>query len=120
MRDPRNRFLKLIKPLRKNAASLLIQFRTGHAPLNQHLHRIGCVESPDCPHCPGVEESVKHFVLDCPKYEDARREINRMDVRIGRSLGKLLSQKRLILALLRYVNRTGRLQQTFGDVESES
>lgn len=48
---PSNRFQKLIAGLPRNQASLLMQLRTGHAPLNKHLHRIKSADSPLCPAC---------------------------------------------------------------------
>jgi hypothetical protein len=46
-----------------------MQLRTGHAPLNKHLHRIGCVDSPICPACEEAQETVLHLLIACPAYE---------------------------------------------------
>ena len=48
---PSDNFLHIIDQLRRNQASLLVQLRTGHVPLNAVLHRIKKAESADCPHC---------------------------------------------------------------------
>lgn len=54
--------------------------RTGHAPLNRHLHRLGKVENPFCLHCPDTEEMVHHFLTahmqDLAKaYADQTRQL---------------------------------------------
>lgn len=69
---PSKKFLLLIEPLPRQQASLLIQLLTGHVPLNQHLHRITKADTDRCPKCKQARETVAHFVLDCPEYEEAR------------------------------------------------
>ena len=48
--------------------SLLIQLRSGHVPLNKHLHRIGKVDSPKSLACQVSNKTVHHFLVTCPKY----------------------------------------------------
>ncbi|KAG2742523.1 hypothetical protein P692DRAFT_201795598 [Suillus brevipes Sb2] len=48
---PSKGFAKLAEKLPRCHASLLIQLRTGHIPLNKHLHRISKAPSPLCPSC---------------------------------------------------------------------
>jgi hypothetical protein len=36
---------------------------------------IGLVESPMCEDCEIEDETVKHYLLDCPAHEDARRPL---------------------------------------------
>lgn len=69
---PSNKFLELPSKFGRQQASLLIQLRTGHAPLNVYLHRIGKLVRPSCPACGAQEETVKHFVLDCPGHAHKR------------------------------------------------
>ncbi|KAG2063777.1 hypothetical protein BDR04DRAFT_990697, partial [Suillus decipiens] len=45
-----------------------IALQTQHIPLHQYLHCIGNVPSPHCPHCPDTDETVLHYLLDCPQY----------------------------------------------------
>ncbi|KAG2051098.1 hypothetical protein BDR06DRAFT_959268 [Suillus hirtellus] len=90
--------------------------RTGHAPLNKHLHRIGKAERPSCPHCRDTEESVFHFLTTCPQYQ---RERHLMTCALGRnatSLPFLLSDPAATPHLVRYINATGRMRTTFGEV----
>ena len=80
-RDDRGSHYKLFQgsvvdsvPLPENRLYQRILFRlqSGHCRLNSHLHRIKCAVSPDCElcHCP---ETVRHFLIDCPKYQFYRR-----------------------------------------------
>ena len=48
---PSDNFLHIIDQLRRNQASILIQLRTGHIPLNAVLHCIKRSETADCPRC---------------------------------------------------------------------
>ena len=64
---PSMRFQKLVAPLARRNASLLVQLRTGHAPLNHHLHTIGRADTQRCPGCGAAKETVLHFVLRCPE-----------------------------------------------------
>ena len=70
---PSSRFPKLVAPLARRNTSLLIQLRTGHVPLNHHLHTIGPADTQRCPGCGAAKETVLHFVLQCPKYALQRR-----------------------------------------------
>lgn len=63
---PSNKFLKLAGSLPKNRTSLLIQLRSGHAPLIQHLFRLRKVESALCSTCGNSEETVSYYLRHCP------------------------------------------------------
>jgi ribonuclease HI len=66
---PSKKYLRLIKGLDRRQASLLFQLCSGHVALNHHLFRIRRSETPSCPHCRGITvETVKHFLIDCPRY----------------------------------------------------
>lgn len=58
--------LKATKGLSQRDSTVLFQLRSGHAPLNAHLHRIKCADSPVCEVCSKGDEMVKHFVYECP------------------------------------------------------
>lgn len=108
-------YRKLIDGLPRKQAACLAQLRTNHVPLNKHLHRIKCHDTPDCPNCVGEAESVYHFLLRCPAYERPRRELLATLGRDARSLSFLLTDKTAMRPLFRYIARTGRLASTFGD-----
>jgi hypothetical protein len=116
MDKPSNAFLKLISPLSKKQASLLTGLRTGHIALNDHLNRIKRADSPMCPHCPTAIESVKHYILDCPHYARERQVLRNL---LGRQAGEiptLLMDEKAVKALMTYVEATGRLKETYGEV----
>ncbi|KIJ59619.1 hypothetical protein HYDPIDRAFT_33060 [Hydnomerulius pinastri MD-312] len=81
-----------------------------------HLHRISKSDTPDCPHCPGIKEDVPHFVLAYPHYARERHVLTRRLRRRTLHLPHLLSHRKAVSLLMNYVNSTGRLKATFGDV----
>ena len=50
---------------------VISRLRIGHVGVNQHLFRFNRADSPLCSEC-HVMESIQHFLLDCPRYEQAR------------------------------------------------
>ena len=71
---PFNSFRRRLEKLSRGHASLLVQVRSGHLPLNFYLHRIGKTDSRHCQTCAeGPEgellvESIGHFLFDCVKF----------------------------------------------------
>ena len=115
---PSSRFQKLVASLPRRNVSLLIQLRTGHAPLNHHLHTIGRADTQRCPGCGASKETVTHFVLQCPKYALQRRIFMGPLGRNGGRLDYLLSTKEGTDRLFKFVNATRRLHGTFGDLQT--
>ena len=109
-------YTKLISLFSKNRASLITQLRTGHIRLNKHLHWMGKVDTPDCPHCPGVPETILHYIIQCPAYEKHRKEMQCLGPREARNLSTFLGQPKNFALLLHYVDNTERLKDTFGKV----
>jgi hypothetical protein len=73
-----------------------------------------------CPHCPNVTENVKHFLLNCLQYA---REHHILCNKLGRQVDlipSLLLDEKAIDALLAFVEATGRLKPTFGDVSTKT
>ncbi|KAG2068146.1 hypothetical protein BDR04DRAFT_1025369 [Suillus decipiens] len=89
---------------------------TGHTPLCHHLHHIGKEPSPFCIHCPGMEESVPHFLLDCHHYHHQRHMMTNTLGHRASSLSFLLLDPEANTHLTRYVNATGCFHQMFGEV----
>lgn len=89
---------------------------TGHAPLNKHLHRIGKIESPYCLHCWQTEETVHHFLLLCPFYQRERHTLINVLGHKASSISYLLTDPDATPHLIRYINASGRLKKTFGEV----
>ena len=60
----------------------ILQLRTGYSKLNDYRHKLGQVETRFC-EC-GQVETVQHFLLECPLYEEARYILlNRLKEQLG-------------------------------------
>ncbi|KAJ3980912.1 hypothetical protein F5890DRAFT_1388492, partial [Lentinula detonsa] len=105
---------------KRKQTSILFQLRSGHAPLNHHLHRLKKVGSPNCPHCDltgrQTKETVKHLLLECPAYQRERFHLRRKIGQAARSLQQLLSEEKIIPHTLRFIRDTKRFQSTFGNI----
>ncbi|KAJ3978991.1 hypothetical protein F5890DRAFT_1421969 [Lentinula detonsa] len=101
-----------------------IQLRSGHAPLNHHLHRLKKAGSPSCPHCDltgrQVRETVKHFLLECPAYQRERFHLRRKTGQAAYSLQHLLSEEKTIAHTLRYIGGTKRFQHVYGNISPDT
>ncbi|KIJ40442.1 hypothetical protein M422DRAFT_103670, partial [Sphaerobolus stellatus SS14] len=91
----------------------LTQLRTGHAPLNHHLHRIGAWETPFCVHCRTKRETVFHYIMSCEAYQDQRTQLRKEIPNTLFTFTNLISRKEYIPKLLEYVEQTDRLSHTF-------
>ncbi|KIK77143.1 hypothetical protein PAXRUDRAFT_167694 [Paxillus rubicundulus Ve08.2h10] len=83
------------------------------------LHNMGYVtksDTPDCPHCPGVNEDMIYFLLSCPHYAREHHQfLSQLRQRTTRIHFLPLSSKGAHL-VLNYIYRTGCFKPTFGDV----
>ena len=62
----------LINTLPRKDQVAIFRLRTNHIQLNAHLSRILKDHNPSCPLCDYKEESVQHFLFDCPNLQDIR------------------------------------------------
>ena len=113
---PFTKFQNVTADLSRAQTSILTQLRTGHIGLNKHLARINRADSPLCPSCQVAEESVHHFLFECPAYRNERHILAQALGRKATSLKFLLNHKKGTKELLKYIGRTGRLRRSFGDV----
>lgn len=113
---PSRAFIKLTDKLNRTQHSLLVQLRTGHIGLNMHLHRIGCVDDPTCPACKASEETVHHLIFECPAYQHERHQLRATLRRGANSLRLMVTNPKAALKLLSFLNATGRLKNSFGEV----
>ena len=113
---PFNGFRKRLFKLTRNQASLIMQLRTGHIPLNYYLRRIGKSDSDKCPKCEAnpnnvqVTETINHFLFECQQYDEERLSLV---AKIGRNrftIPKIMKNTKHMKALVTYINRTGRLK----------
>ena len=114
---PSNNFRKSLFKLTREQASIIMQIRTGHIPLNFYLLRIGKFDSDKCTKCEGDQEqaqaaeTINHFLFECQAYKEARKSLI---AKIGRShltLSKIMKNTDYMKALVTYVNSTGRFKE---------
>ena len=72
---PSSRFRKDTAKIEHWQASMLVQLRTGHLPLQKHLNWIGCMSSPTCLACCMANETVYHYLMVCPVYRSHRKQM---------------------------------------------
>lgn len=113
---PSKRYLDGTLRLTRKQSSLLYQLRTGHVPLAKHLARINKADSPSCPGCGHTQETVQHYLLQCPNYRQARQRMIRDGGIDATSLTSLLSDPSLYKHLFRFITSSGRLANVFGTV----
>ena len=71
-----NRFTYATQNTPKGQASLLMQIRTGHFPINAYLKRFHRSESAKCDRCDKeADKTVEHFLFTCKAHQDQRRDI---------------------------------------------
>jgi ribonuclease HI len=113
---PFNSYRKRQQKLSRAHASVLMQVRSGHIPLNSYLHRIGKSESKKCTRCrveQGGEaptESVNHFIFNCNRYTLQRQELVRKVGAGDFTVKKMMLEMKFMKALAQYIGRTGRLR----------
>ncbi|KAF4617788.1 hypothetical protein D9613_006162 [Agrocybe pediades] len=112
---PYDDFRKQQAKLTRAKSSILMQIRTGHLPLNAYLHRFGQHHTSRCSACYQTtrrhkEETLKHYLFECPEYRWERAELDRKMGRNSRDLKALLGSNKSIKALMEYIAATGRLR----------
>jgi ribonuclease HI len=114
---PFSSFRKRTHALTRSQASLMIQLRSGHIPLNGYLSRINRADSDLCQACLEEDENlqcretVKHFLFECTAYNKEREELTKQVSRRHLNLKDIMSDADRMKALARYVNRTGRFKE---------
>ena len=100
---PSNRFRKMTAKMTRRQRSILIQLRTGHIPLQAHLHRIGKAESPICQQCYREPETVSHYLQRCQAYRAQRRVLMESTGERHDISWDILGRTQTIQQVLRYV-----------------
>ena len=90
-------------------SNILFRISTGHCKLNQHLHRIGCHQDGLCERCK-TEETIQHFLFQCPRYNRVRRRMTETANRhhVNLNLLSMLRNPCTRVALADFVLITGR------------
>lgn len=113
------KYLNLVGDWKKNRTSTITQLRTGHVPLNYHLHRIKKADSPFCPHCNDKEETIHHYLIECPAYDAERMQMQAACKNYDLPMKILLSTVEGMKATITFVQRTKRFNNPFGNLEGE-
>ena len=114
---PSTHFQKAVAKLPKRHTSILFQLRTGHVPLNKHLHRISKADQPYCPHCPCQQETVLHFLLKCPHCEIHCAQLRHKLQQKARNIACLLADPKCLKSTLSFIHATGRFRTTHGNLD---
>ena len=115
---PYNDFHKRTYLLTRQQASLMIQIRSGHIPLNGYLYKIGRAETFLCQACNNHDnrvqccETVNHFIFECTAYTEERDMLVGIIGRRHFNLHNLMSSTDNMCALASFVNRTGRFKKS--------
>lgn len=107
-------FTRIIDKLPRANGALLMQLRIGHIPLNGYLHTIRKIKDPMCQACTLEKETVKHFLVDCPRYDGLQLKIQQEQRCRDVSIKTLLSNPKIMKMLFEYINATRRFENTYG------
>ena len=101
---------------------IMAKLRSGVANLNHFLFRLNSINSPNCIYCINEVETVKHYLLDCPRHILARNKfiskLNNLGISQGHvSVPILLSGtdfspnkwRKVMNAIYTYIKDTGRI-----------
>jgi ribonuclease HI len=114
---PFTSFRKRTYHLSRSQASLMIQIRSGHIPLNVYLFKINKSDTEFCQACEEGDanlqcrETVKHFLFECPSFSQEREELVDKITRSHLNLKDIMLSTDHMRALATFVNRTGRLKK---------
>jgi ribonuclease HI len=91
---PSNKLIDAIShpDIPRKTASLIMQMRITHIPVNSYLFQFKKVESASCPACGRDTEDVPHLLLECPGYAHKRWALARK----ARKQNKTLCLKTLL------------------------
>lgn len=117
---PFNKYRRISNLLSRSQASLLMQLRTGHVPLNSYLYRITKSNTRRCESCwrrrrQEVPEMVVHYLFECQEYAAERYDMDRALGRHSRDLQAIFTSLDHIKELLKFVGKTARFKKTLGD-----
>ena len=111
---PSTQLPRTLDKVRGSEASLLSRLRTGHILLNGWRFRMRLFHTAACG-CGAVDESVHHFLLECPRFEAARRVLFRSVGAVDSLLDLLRVEPhagpgciRVLRAVVKFCRATGR------------
>src|SRR5882762_5844469 len=101
-------------------SSLLFQLHTHHIPLNLHLHHINKTESPCCPTCNALQETIYRFLLECLAYNTHQEPLQHQWKHLSQDIAYLLSKLKAIMTIINYMCAIGHLCQSLGELQNHS
>jgi len=113
---PFSKYRKRQNELSREQASLLMQVRSGHFPLNVFLFRIGKSDTKQCQACqlqPDEEappETLNHFLFECEAYTAQRTTLARIIGRENLNLKAIMQHTKSMKALVHYIKKTRRFE----------
>jgi hypothetical protein len=111
---PTKKVLEFWKGQRKASVSIMMQIRLNIIGMNRYLWRIKKADSPDCS-CDLGQQTPKHVLLECPSFEDERRELRYALSEAGVSpslpFTELIQQKPAVPAITAFIIKTELLGQ---------
>ncbi|KAI0037343.1 hypothetical protein FA95DRAFT_1460707, partial [Auriscalpium vulgare] len=113
---PSNKFRRATVHLPRRQSSLLIQLRSKTIALQRYLHHIKRADNATCPACEQSDETVFHFLMECPAHEEPRRRLGQAVGRAKMKMDYLLSNKKAFPKLFQFIHETKRFEDAFGDV----
>lgn len=111
---PSGNYIKIIDKLPRNSIAILTQLRTGHAPLNNFLHKIKRSNDPTCHVCEMERETVKHLLIRCPRYDHMRLKLQQHYRQRDLLRKTLLSNPKTLKMLFEFLNEMERFKATYG------
>ncbi|KAF9406252.1 hypothetical protein HW555_013311, partial [Spodoptera exigua] len=78
----------------ENLTPLHIQILTGHGGFSAYLHRFHLKSSPACVCDPDCDETVWHLLLECPRFQHDRMELEqKIDIQLSQSTLHVVMEK---------------------------
>ena len=111
---PTKKVLEFWRGQRKASVSIMMQIRLNIIGMNRYLWRINKADSPDCS-CDLGQQTPKHVLLECPSFEDERRELRYALSEAGVSpslpFTELIQQRSAVPAITAFIIKTELLGQ---------
>jgi hypothetical protein len=111
---PNKKTLRLYEGLSKPQCAILIQMRTMRIGLRHFLFKIKAADSYKCS-CREGSQTPKHVLLQCPLYQDLRRQLwmrlDRDEVEEETDYDKIMSHPQATRYVAKVMQQTGLLQQ---------
>ena len=99
----------------------ITRLRVGTTLLNKHAHKINISDTPNCIYC-NTEETIDHFLLQCPRYYSTRTNLKTELNKIKHTLGNNISvplllgggnfddnvKNKIHKCLIKFIKETGR------------